>query len=104
MKVAPAFLTEAVTVRTFAGETGRGPRFLDPIERRVAVKYRRRNVPQGDGEDVLSEATLTASPDDRDVFKIGSEIELPDGRESKVLEVREPRFAGKAVMLEVLCR
>lgn len=94
MKVPPAFLTDTVTVEPYLGETGRGPSFGDPVQIRCAVKYRRRVLTDTNGRDVVSEASLVASPDAEETFVPESRVTL-DGRKTRVVELRRHRAGLK---------
>lgn len=72
------FYVHTVTVRTLTGGGAWGDEFADPVEVPCFIDHTRALVRNGAGAEVISEATLTCSPQDYQHFTPGTEVDLPD--------------------------
>jgi hypothetical protein len=100
VKLPPILFNHTVTVEPSIGETAYGPKFGSPVELKVRVISRRRLVKTGDGEDLMSDATVQADADAP--IDLGARVTL-DGRTLTAVQVLKPEaLNGKATHREVL--
>lgn len=95
-------LKDTVTVETWAGEGAYGAVYADPVTVRWNYDGKRRLVRNANGEEVISEGTGTAHPDDAPLFAPESRLTI-DARASRVLSTSPQTFRGGTVFLQVTC-
>ena len=102
VKVRRSLLKDTVSVATYAGESAYGPVYADAITVPCSIDATRRLVRNANGDEAISEATLSVHPDDEAAFTPESAVTI-EGRSSRVLATSPQRFRGKTVYLKVAC-
>lgn len=116
MKVRRSLLKDQVEVTTRTGEGAYGPIFADPVTVWCDVDETRRLVRAAEGDETVSEATLTLHPQTRTVPAEGAatvvdplQVFTPEspvvvrGRQSTVLAAKPHTMRGRTVAVEVTC-
>lgn len=86
-------LKDTVTVETYAGDGSYGPVYAEPVTVPCNINAKRRLVRNANGDEAVSEATLTVHPDDVPVFTLETRLTIA-GRASTVLSVAPMTFRG----------
>lgn len=117
MKVRQSALKDVVDVATRTGEGATGPTYDAMVRVRCEIDETRRMVRDSNGDEAVSEATLTLHPNTRvvdadglpvatvdpmDVFAPESTVTI-DGRASRVLSTKRRSMRGYPVLIEVTC-
>jgi hypothetical protein len=101
VKTPPVLFQKTIEVRDPAGETAFGELHGRPRRVRARVTYKRRLVKGTDGQDIVAEATVQTSPDERDAIDVGAEISF-DGKTMTAVAVSRPEaLNAKAIHQEV---
>lgn len=117
MKIRRSLLKDTVTVATYEGDGAYGPINADPINVRVLLDVTRRMVRDTNGDEQVSEVTLTCHPATRVVNDSGQHIGTVDpvavftpespvtinGRTSRVLAVKPAKVRSVVMAVEVTC-
>lgn len=109
MKIRRSQLKDTVSVETHSGEGAYGPVYEtdgsgNPVVHTIRWNYdgTRRLVRGANGEEVVSEGTGQAHPDDAAQFTPESRLTI-DGRTSTVLAVNPQTIRGQMHHLKVVC-
>lgn len=102
MKVRRSLLKDVVTVETRTGDGAYGPNYADPVTVRCNIDNRRRLVRNANGDEALSEASITVHPDDAAVFTPETRLTI-EGRTSTVMNVRPLKLRSSVHHVEVSC-
>lgn len=102
MKIRRSQLKDTVSVETFAGEGAYGAVYAAPVTVRWNYDGKRRLVRGANGEEVVSEGTGQAHPDDAGVFTPETRLTI-DGRASSVIAASPQTFRGGMVLVAVTC-
>lgn len=102
MKIRRSMLKDTVTVETWTGEGAYGAAYADPVTIRWNYDGTRRLARNANGEEVVSEGTGQAHPDDAAQFTPESRLTI-DGRTSTVLAANPQTFRGQMHHLKVVC-
>lgn len=92
----------AVAVQTYEGEGAYGKVLAASANKVCGLQTTRKLVRNADGEEVVSEFTLQASPDDAAAFTPRSEVTVA-GRTSTVLATSPKTYRGRTAWVEVSC-
>ncbi len=92
-------LKDIVSVETYSGDAGRGPRFGAARQVRAQVQYKRQVIVDEEGQDVVSELTIIT--DGKEDITVQSRITY-DGKTSRAVQVHQHKDRGLPVLLEVI--
>lgn len=118
MRVRRSLLKDKVTVSTYSGEGAYGAVTADPVEVFCNIDETRRLVRDANGDETVSEATLTLHPRTRTVPTDGptgqrtidpATVFTPEspvvirGRTTRVIAAKVHTLRGQTAMVEVTC-
>jgi len=102
VKIRRSLLKDTVSVETWKGEGAYGPLYEDLVTVRWNYDGKRRLVRGANGEEVVSEGTGQAHPDDAAQFTPESRLTI-DGRSSTVLTASPQSVRGHVHHVKVAC-
>jgi hypothetical protein len=102
MRPSPALFRDTVTVLTWLGEGAYGPIYAEPVDVPCKVSTIRQLVRNSNGEEVVSEATISALPEQAAPFVEESQVIIA-GRASTILSVAPESARGVVALVKVTC-
>ena len=104
MKTIPRrLLRNELSVETFAGQSGVGPKLDAAVNLYGNVQMNRQMVRDADGSEVVSEMTVHVHPDDAAYYVPGTLITTAFGYTGRVLAVAPQGRPGETVLIKVVC-
>ena len=100
------YLVHQVTVEPYTGSGAYGPQYGAPVVRACMVDEKRKLVRAGNGDEVVSEASIYLRRAFLADFKPESKVTLPSGRSSTVITCADRSDGGRGAWqhLEVTLR